>query len=164
MLKSTSENQSAPLRQHHGMSESQLSPAGSARFPAGSQLRRRRAAAAVEFAVILPVNLLLLFGAIEVGCAMNIQSALQNAARETARHAITATASSSTCAEIHSHVVTTQRVKETTLSMSPDPSLAKSGTFISVTVSAPYAANSWLPSPGLLAKNVLSANVVMRKE
>ena len=44
-------------------------------------LRNRRGAAAVEFAVILPVLVLLLLGGVEVGRAVMVQHALQEAAQ-----------------------------------------------------------------------------------
>lgn len=51
-------------------------------------MRRRdneRGAAAVEFALVLPVLILLLFGIIEFGAAYNAQILVTNAAREAAR-------------------------------------------------------------------------------
>ena len=44
-----------------------------------------RGAAAVEFALILPILLLLVLGTIEFGRAYNVQISLTHAARETAR-------------------------------------------------------------------------------
>jgi len=49
----------------------------------------RRAAAAVEFAVVLPLILLLLFGVWEVGRLVEVQQVLSNAAREGGRQAST---------------------------------------------------------------------------
>jgi Flp pilus assembly protein TadG len=47
--------------------------------------RRDRGAVAVEFAILLPVLLLILFGIIDFGRALNAQIALTQAAREGAR-------------------------------------------------------------------------------
>ena len=49
------------------------------------RLRSENGAAAVEFALILPVFLVLLLGIIEFGAAYNAQILLTNAAREAAR-------------------------------------------------------------------------------
>lgn len=48
--------------------------------------RSERGAAAVEFALVVPVLLLLLLGIIEFSRAYNTQISLTHAARETARH------------------------------------------------------------------------------
>jgi Flp pilus assembly protein TadG len=47
----------------------------------------RRGAAAVEFAIVLPVFITLLFGIWEVGRLVQVSQVLQNAAREAARQA-----------------------------------------------------------------------------
>jgi Flp pilus assembly protein TadG len=51
---------------------------------------RRPGAAAVEFAVVLPLFLVILFGIWEVGRMVQVSQVLQNAAREAARQASTA--------------------------------------------------------------------------
>ena len=48
--------------------------------------RSERGAAAVEFALVLPMLLVILLGIIEFGRAYNTQISLTHAARETARH------------------------------------------------------------------------------
>ena len=48
--------------------------------------QRDRGAAAVEFALVLPLLLLLVLGIFEFGRVFNIQISLSNAAREGARH------------------------------------------------------------------------------
>lgn len=53
--------------------------------------RRRRGAAVVEFAVILPLLLTVLFGIIEYGWVFMIRQTLQTAAREGCRVAVLAT-------------------------------------------------------------------------
>jgi Flp pilus assembly protein TadG len=50
--------------------------------------RSERGAAAVEFALVVPVLLLLLLGIIEFGRAYNTQISLTHAARETARYMV----------------------------------------------------------------------------
>ena len=65
------------------------SPARLRRRPA-RRLLGERGAAAVEFALVVPVLLLLLFGIIEFSKALNTQATLSAAAREGARTMITA--------------------------------------------------------------------------
>jgi Flp pilus assembly protein TadG len=50
-----------------------------------SRWRSERGAAAIEFALVLPLLLLILLAIIEFGRAYNVQISLTNAARETAR-------------------------------------------------------------------------------
>lgn len=54
--------------------------------------RRKRAAAVVEFAVVLPLLLTILFGIIEYGWVFMVRQSLQTAAREGARLAVLQTA------------------------------------------------------------------------
>lgn len=139
----------------------------SARFPKGGTCIgafNRSGTATVEFAIVLPIIMALLLGAIEVGSAMNTQGALQNAARETARYATTPGATVSVCNHVATEALKVTGVKDAKIAVSHDPSKAKAGTFITVTVSAPYSSNSWLPGSQLLSEFNLSANVVMRKE
>jgi Flp pilus assembly protein TadG len=56
----------------------------------------RRGAAAVEFAIILPLFITLLFGIWEVGRLVQVSQVLANAAREAAREASTATVNMAT--------------------------------------------------------------------
>ncbi len=63
----------------------------------------RPAAAAVEFAIVLPILLLVVYGILEVGRLVQVMQVLHNAAREGARQASTATASLS---EIKANVKT----------------------------------------------------------
>lgn len=55
--------------------------------------KKRRAAAVVEFAVVLPLLLTILFGIIEYGWVFMVRQTLQTAAREGARVSVLATSS-----------------------------------------------------------------------
>ena len=55
------------------------------RPPSSSRKARDRGSAAVEFALVVPVLLLIVFGIIDFGRALNAQIALTGAAREGAR-------------------------------------------------------------------------------
>ena len=56
--------------------------------PCQSYRKKRRGAAAVEFAVVAPIFLLLVFGMIEYGRMVMVQQVLTNASREGARCAV----------------------------------------------------------------------------
>ena len=56
--------------------------------PCRSYRKKRRGAAAVEFAVVAPIFLLLVFGMIEYGRMVMVQQVLTNASREGARVAV----------------------------------------------------------------------------
>jgi len=67
-------------------------------------LKTERGAAAVEFALVLPVLVLLLFGVIEFGLLMFNKAVLTNAAREGARFGIVAVSPRKTSSEIETVV------------------------------------------------------------
>jgi Flp pilus assembly protein TadG len=58
------------------------------RTPPQRDAKRRRAAAVVEFAVVLPLLLTILFGIIEYGWVFMVRQTLQTAAREGCRLAV----------------------------------------------------------------------------
>lgn len=70
------------------------------RWRGGSRRDERRAAAAVEFAIVLPLLVLLLFGIWEVGRMVQAQQLVSNAAREGARAASTGARSLSEVEEV----------------------------------------------------------------
>jgi Flp pilus assembly protein TadG len=59
--------------------------AGFARSPAGKVMRDDRGATAVEFALLLPLLLLIVMGIVDFGRMLNAQQTLTQAAREGAR-------------------------------------------------------------------------------
>jgi Flp pilus assembly protein TadG len=106
-----------------------------------------RGAAAVEFALVLPILILLIFGIVEFSISYNRQQALHAAAREGAR---TASVPSSTTSDINSAV--TNALQGVTFDSSPtititpsasQPCLNRSGQTVTVQVTA----NSQLDIP-----------------
>ena len=127
--------------------------------------RHRRGAAAVEFAVVAPVFVLLVFGMIEFGRMVMVQQMLTNAAREGARLGVI---EGNTTADVQNRVddyleaanITGATVTVTTL----PPSGTDTGDRISVTVSIPFGQVSWLPTPMYLGGESLASTAIMRAE
>jgi Flp pilus assembly protein TadG len=126
---------------------------------------RRRGAALLEFAVVVPVLILLVFGMLEFGRVMMVQQVLTNAAREGCRKATLPGSSSSDVTTVVNKYLTSSGISGANApSVSPDPSTANAGDAITVTVSVPFNNVSWLPVPLFLGGKTLSATVVMCKE
>jgi Flp pilus assembly protein TadG len=136
-------------------------------LPLGGRKRAgRRAAAAVEFAVVAPLLFLLLLGMFEFGRMLMVQQILTNGAREGARRA---TLPGSTQAAVSQRIdgyLAASGVAGHTAEVSPDPTTAASGAVIKVTLTVPYKKVSWLPPAALgwLEDGTLTASVEMRKE
>lgn len=129
--------------------------------------RNRRAAAAVEFAIVAPVFFLLIFGMIEYGRMVMVQQVITNASREGARFAVLDGANYE---EIKSRVkdyLTSASINSVNalVTVEPDPpTSAGFGEPITVSVSIAFAKVSWLPSPMYLGGKTLTATTVMRRE
>ncbi len=131
----------------------------------------RRAVAAVEMALVLPILFLLTFGAIEFGRAVMVCNVLTSAAREGARsgvlpngantHVITAVTEELTAHQLPTASATiTVRVNGAVA----NASTADTGHRVSVSVTMPYSAVSWLPTPLRLGSHQLTGIAVMRRE
>jgi hypothetical protein len=135
--------------------------------PCRSYRRIRRAAAAVEFAVVAPVFFLMIFGMVEYGRMVMVQQVLTNASREGARLAVI---DGSDCADVEAHVesyLTNAAIDLTgvVVTVTPDPpDSAGFGEPITVSVSIPFSEVSWLPTPMYLGGETLTATTVMRRE
>jgi Flp pilus assembly protein TadG len=125
----------------------------------------RRGAAILEFAVVVPVLILLVFGMLEFGRVMMVEQVLTNAAREGCRKATLPGSSSSDVTTVVNNYLSNSGITgANNPSVSPDPTTANSGDTITVTVSVPFNNVSWLPVPVFLGGKTLSATVVMCKE
>lgn len=114
-----------------------------------------RGAAALEFALVVPVLLLLIFGIIEFGLAFQAQLALTHGAREGARLAAVGKFDAAIVLE------RTQPVTPVAIATTPSPvSSATSGQTVTVTLTHDY---DWsvLPFPGTLR---LTGHASMRRE
>jgi Flp pilus assembly protein TadG len=125
---------------------------------------RRPGAAIVEFAVVVPVLVVLVFGMIEFSRLMMVEQILDNAAREGCRRAVMDNATTSDVTTTATNYLTNSGISGETVTVSPDPSTASAGTAITVLVSVPFNNVSWLPVPMFLGGTTISASVVMRRE
>jgi len=123
------------------------------------RLRGERGSVAVEFALIVPVFLVLVYGGITLGMAMSAKSVITEAAADGARAAIgVPTASAATVAQNEAQqVLSNEGYKTPPTSVSATLSVAGSGTCgssltaqcVTVTISYPYSAHPALPNlPG----------------
>jgi Flp pilus assembly protein TadG len=112
--------------------------------PTGARRERERGAAAVEFAILLPVLILLLFGIAQFAIAYNHAQAVHAAAREGAR---IASLPASTQSDITSRVTSALNgtgVTSPNVSISPNtnqPCLNNTGNPVTVTVTASQSIN-----------------------
>jgi len=130
-----------------------------------SDRRWRRGAAVVEFALVAPLFILLVFGMIEFGRMVMVQQVLTNASREGARLAVL---DGSTTANVQTTVnsyLASSSITGANVTVNPNPpSNAAFGAPVTVTVSIPFSQVSWLPSPMYLGATTMSATSVMRRE
>ena len=130
----------------------------------------RSGAAAVEFAIVAPIIVLFVMGSIEFGRAMFLQQVAISTARAACRDGIVASASN---ASVQSTL--TSRLQGVGLTggtstilvngqSDRDVNTASAGEPIEITVTIPYSANTWLPSPFYLGGKSLTGRVTMSKE
>lgn len=125
----------------------------------------RRGVAAVEFAMVAPLFLILLLGVIEYGRMLVVQQVVNEAAREGVRAAVCTGAQTSDVLSAANERLAASSVSGATVSMNPNPpSSAINGDPVSVTVEVPFSAVSWLHSSAALDATTLSATCTMRSE
>lgn len=140
-------------------------PARKLARPCRSGRRNRRATAAVEFAVVAPVFLLLVFGMIEYGRMVMVQQVITNASREGARVAVLDGSTTASVTSAVTSYLTAGSITGASVTVNPDPpSNAQYGDPVTVTVSIPFSQVSWLPSPMYLGGTTLTSATVMRRE
>ncbi len=124
----------------------------------------RRGAAVVEFAVCLPVIILIVLGSIEAASMLFLRQALIQSAYEGAKVAIRADGNNSDATTAIENVASGRRLNKVQIAFSPENVRnAKQGEFISVTIAAPGDANSFIPF-GPFKNRIVSARAVMVKE
>ena len=123
----------------------------------------RRGAAVVEMAIVLPIFVLLVIGAIDVGRAISVRHKLVQAARAACRlHAIKDEVVPQDVEDMINTVMGDANLSG--FSYTLDPPTASSLAHlqpVTVTVSIPYDDVSWLPTSWFLAGKTLSATCIM---
>lgn len=123
---------------------------------------RRRGVTTVEFALVLPVFLALLFGLIEFVRLSNLRHAADNAAYEAARHVIVPGAKASEAVAQANDLLARGGVRGATIRVTPSV-ISEATTSVTVDVSVPLAGNSWLPSK-LTRHRTLARQATLRTE
>jgi Flp pilus assembly protein TadG len=136
------------------------------RKPARSRLRR--AAAAVEFAVVAPVLFILVLGTVEVGRGLMVIQLLTNAARAGCRTGViegkaTSDINTTVTTILTAQGITTEGVTVQVNDGSADASTARSGDEITVKVSIPTSKITWVPG-GSYLQGTLSGQYTLRRE
>lgn len=125
---------------------------------------KRRGVAAVEFAVCLPVLVILVFGSIEASSFIFLKQSLAVAAYEATREAVRPGSDSTQAIAQAQNILSTRQVQDATVNVvSGEPAAAQRGQEVIVEVSAPTATNSPLLGQ-FLTNRVLTSRVVMLKE
>jgi Flp pilus assembly protein TadG len=120
--------------------------------------------AATEFAVCLPVIVLLVLGMIECCTMIFLKQSLTIAAYEGVRTALESDAQGTDVRRTSQQVLTQRRVRGATIRVSPgNIDAADVGQFITVTVSAPANRNSVIPG-SFFRGRTLSGQATMMKE
>ena len=124
----------------------------------------RSGAAVVEFAVCLPVIILIVLGSIEGASMLFLRQALIQSAYEGAKVAVRNTGTNEDAITAIENVAAGRHINELSIEFSPaDISEAAQGEFVTVTISAPGDSNSFIPF-GPFKDRVVSARAVMVKE
>lgn len=130
--------------------------------------RHRRGAAVVEFAIVLPIFFLMVFGMIEFGRMVMVRQVLTNASREGARIGVLDGATTSeveTAVEAYLTNAAIPFTPGTVVTVTPDPpSSAGYGESVTVTATVAFDDVSWLPSPMYLGSTDVVSTTVMRRE
>lgn len=133
---------------------------------AASRLRNDAGSATVEFALITPILLLMIFGIIEFGRVLSVQHLLNTAAREAARVAVLPGADNSAVTAKAAEVLSGGGLAYDAIEFSPsDLSSAGRDDPITVRIRVNYESIAWVGGivPGF-AGTQLQGVVVMRKE
>jgi len=130
---------------------------------------RRSGAAVVEFAVVVPLLFMVILGIIEFGRAMMVGELVNNAARTGCRQGVLNGSATSDIQTAVNNCVNSAGIGSTTINVlvngtPADASTAVTGDSITVTVTAPFNQNSWIPTPVFLNGRSVSGNAVMRRE
>ena len=126
---------------------------------------KRRGIAAVEFALVVPFFILLVFGIIEIGRAIMVNQILTNAAREGARQAILEGSSASEVETLVAAYLAGSSISGSNVTISPTPDTAQWRDPITVSVSVPINNVAWMATSTFFpASAVFNASSTMLKD
>ena len=127
--------------------------------------RPRRGAAAVEFAAVAPLIFLFFFGSIEFGRLLTIMHALESAAREGCRMAVTWKATHQDVADVVAERLATFGIADYTMTVDPNPpGNATQWAPVSVAIEVSYGNLAWLPVPRYLRGITLEGSCTLPQE
>lgn len=131
-------------------------------YPNENQARRSGVAAA-EFAVCLPLLMILFIGTIEACTMIYLKQTLSVAAYEGIRTALQTAATDADVTAAANNILASRNVQGGTVTVSPGPVESQSvQTWLTVTVQAPAASNSVISS--FYSSQIISASATMMKE
>jgi len=131
-----------------------------------STFNNEKASSTVEFALVLPIMLLILMGTVEFGRIMSVSQMLNSAAREGARAATLPGASNITVQDRVNQELASAGLPNGIIELTPsDVTTANRNDPVTVRVTLPYSDIAWMPG-FIPAFNGISLEgiVVMRKE
>ncbi len=123
--------------------------------------RGKSGAAAVEFAIVLPIFLVMLFGIIQFGAVLFLHNNMVNAARETARRMSVAELTAAQAPAFAQTYLAGWNVAFNVLATEPAPGTINGDVFVQITAPASDAALINFPLPW---SGNLVAEVTMRRE
>lgn len=125
---------------------------------------KRKAAAIVELAFVLPILFTLLFGTIEACAMLHLQQTLEIAAYESARVSLVPSSNTKLVKETAERFLKNRNVNGGTITITPSNfEILPIGTNITINVTAPASGNLPLP-PMFFCGKSLSASCSMMKE
>ncbi len=125
----------------------------------------RWGAAAVEFALVAPLLVVLTFGMIEISRMVMVKQLLINASREGARLAVLPTANEQQVMTQVQGDLASAMISGATISISPESlTSAPAGTPVTVSIAVSSTNVSWLPKPLFVISQNISAATTMRRE
>jgi len=127
--------------------------------------RRRRGATLVEFAFVVPILFLLVFGLMEFSRMAMVYHVITNAAREGSRRGIVPGATASDVTTAVNDALAAGQVSGAVVVVTPsDLSTLNAGDPLTVSVTVNYSTVGWLPVPKFLGSKILDTESVMLRE
>ncbi len=132
-------------------------------FKSGGVHRDETGVAAVEFAIILPVLVLMLTGIIQFGMLFFVQNQMTNVARETSRRIVVGQLTTAAASQYARDSLVFSGANFTVAVTEPDPANPNDKD-ITVDIRVPISQISLVDIAGLFQSGTLRASVTMRQE